>query len=347
MTPAAPPPISESEPGRLGVRVLVVALIVQLVFAGAIIYFSLEGWPLIGGGRDADPVPVARTAEPSSADVPSRFAAGQPGDGVPAARLNRFDAAAALVLLRRQVDEYGWRPAGSAASRRLAADLRARLPRGRFEGIPGHPRLRNVVGAVPGRRPAIVVGAHYDVEASPRGFVGANDGAAGTAAVVQIARDLAERPVPRGAREVQFVLFDGEEEPAGSTDFVRDGLRGSRAYVERHADQTGSMVLLDYIANRGLRLPREETSDVGLWRRVRAAAQRAGVARSFPASVQDGILDDHTPFLDAGIPAVDLIDFAYPWRDTLQDTVDKVSVRSLDVVGETIVDFLLRERRPS
>ena len=50
-------------------------------------------------------------------------------------------------------------------------------------------------------------------------------------------------------------------------------------------------------------------------------------------------------FLDAGIPAVDLIDFEYPWKDTLQDSVDKVSARSLDVVGETVIELLLRERR--
>ena len=345
MNPGTPSPDVGREPGRLGVRVLVVALIVQLALAGAIVYFSLEGWPLVGGGRDAEPVPVATKADAAPADLPSRFAAGSDDDGVPTPRIDRFDEAAALALLRRQVEVYGWRPAGSAALRRLAVDLRGRLPRGKLEPVRGHRGLRNVVGVVPGRLPAIVVGAHYDVEARPRGFVGANDGAAGTAAVVQIARAFAARPVPRGARELRFVLFDGEEEPPGSTDFARDALRGSRAYAERHADETRSMVLLDYIAGRGLQLPREQSSDADLWRRVRAAAARVGVARSFPATVGVGLFDDHTPFLDAGIPAVDLIDFEYPWKDTLQDNVDKVSARSLDVVGETVIELLLRERR--
>ena len=68
------------------------------------------------------------------------------------------------------------------------------------------------------------------------------------------------------------------------------------------------------------------------------------MARSFPAGTQGGIFDDHTPFLDAGVPAIDLIDFAYPWRDGLEDTVDKVTPRSLDVVGETTIEMLLRER---
>ena len=174
-------------------------------------------------------------------------------------------------------------------------------------------------------------------------FVGANDGAAGTAAVVQVARALAARPVPRGARELRFVLFDGEEEPPGK-DLAVSGLRGSRDYVDRHGASTASMVLLDYVANRGVRFPREATSDASLWRRVRASAARVGVERSYPASTGVGLFDDQTPFLDAGIPAVDVIDFDYPWRDTLADTVDKVSPRSLDVAGEMALDLLLHER---
>lgn len=330
--------------GGLSVRVLVVALVAQLMLAGAVVVFAVEGWPLVGGGRNADPRPAAAppAGEPT---VPTRFTAGPPGDGVPTPRVDRFAEDDAFALLRRQVEVYGHRPAGSGVLRRLAADLRARLPRGRYESVPGHPGLRNVVGVLPGRRPAIVLGAHYDVEAEPVGFVGANDGAAGTAAVVGIARALARRPRPRGAREVRFVLFDGEEEPAGSTDFSRDALRGSKAYAARHAGAVKELVLLDYVANRGLRLAREETSDPGLWRRLRAAASRAGTRAAFPAGTQGGVIDDHTPFLERGIPAIDLIDFAYPWRDTLEDTVDKVSARSLDVTGETVTELLLERRR--
>lgn len=326
--------------GRLSVRLLVVVLVAQLLLAALIIWFSVNGWPFVGGGRDADPA-GERTAQVDP--VPARFAPA-PGDGVPTPRSDRFDAVAAFALLRRQVREYGWRPAGSPALRRLAADLRGRLPNGRLEPVAGHPGLRNVVGSLPGRRPAIVLAAHYDVEAEPEGFVGANDGAAGTAAVVGVARALRRLERPAGAREVRFVLFDGEEEPKGSTDFRRDALRGSTAYAHAHAGEIGSLVLLDYVANRGLRLPREGTSDRALWARLRAAATRVGTGAAFPAGAQGGILDDHTPFLEAGIPAIDLIDFAYPWRDTLQDDLDKVSARSLDVTGETVTELLQRER---
>ena len=210
--------------------------------------------------------------------------------------------------------------------------------------MPGHPGLRNIVGVLPGRRPAIVVGAHYDSEFHPPGFVGANDSAAGTAAVIEIARDLRAERRPAGAREVRFVLFDGEEEPPGSTDFFADALRGSKAYVKAHRGQVRDMVLLDYIANKGLRLPRESSSSEALWRRLRAAAARVGVGAVFPSRTQSTILDDHTPFLDAGIPAIDLIDFSYRYRDTVRDTVDKLSLRSLDASGESTLE-LLRELR--
>lgn len=323
--------------GALSVRVLVVALIVQLAVAGVAVYFAVEGWPFVGGGRNATPVPTRTTS------AGPRAGAAAPG-AVPRPRTDRFDQVRAFALLRRQVEVYGARPAGSPALRRLAADLRERLPRGRLEPVAGHAGLRNVVGIVPGRRPAIVVGAHYDTQPEPAGYLGANDGAAGTAAVVELARTLARLP-RAGAREVRFVLFDGEELPRGRSDFLRDALRGSKAYVRAHRGEVESMILLDYVAGRALRLPREETSTPALWERLRAAGRRVGVAPVFPDAVQAGIWDDHTPFLDAGIPAIDLIDFSYPQEGTLLDDLAHVSSRSLDAVGETVLSLLLAERR--
>ena len=203
---------------------------------------------------------------------------------------------------------------------------------------------RNVVGQIPGTRPAIVLGAHYDTEAFPEGFVGANDSAAGTAAVLEAARALRRLRRPAGAPEIRFVLFDGEEESRPTDDFYRDALRGSKAYVAAHRREVGAMVLLDYVGNRGLRLPREGTSDPRLWARLRSAASRVGKASTFPPGTGTGVLDDHTPFLRAGIPAIDLIDFTYRYADTLEDTIDKLDARSLDAVGETVVE-LLRDSR--
>ena len=253
---------------------------------------------------------------------------------VPTPTVDRFDERRSFALLREQVERYGPRPAGSPASRRLATRLRRLLPGGRFEAVPGG--LRNVVGILPGRAPAVVVGAHYDTEALPRDFVGANDGAAGTAAVVELGRALARRPP--GGPEVRFVLFDGEEEPAGG-DIFTQGTRGSRAYVARHREEVGAMVLLDYVANRGLKLPREATSTPALWEELRVAAIAAGAAEQFPTGEGPAITDDHTPFLRAGIPAIDLIDWTYPGH-SLEDGVDKLSVASVEAVGETVRRFI-------
>ncbi len=295
---------------------LVVALVVQLVLGAGLVLVAIHGFPIIGGGGDgkADRAPAAAPA-------------------VPRARVDRFDAPRAFALIRRELS-YGQRPAGSPQLQRLAEVLRRELPNGRFEPVTGHPGLRNVVGTLPGRAPAIVVGAHYDSEYHPKGFVGANDSAAGTAAVVELARELRST----SGREVRFVLFDGEEEGPGcpNSRFVRCALRGSRSYVAAHGHEVGQMVLLDYIANQGVRLPREGSSDTELWARVRAAAQRVGVGAVFPPRDQVTIYDDHTPFLRAGIPAVDLIDFSYRYADGLKDTIDKLSVASLDAVGETV-----------
>lgn len=264
-----------------------------------------------------------------------------------AAGADRFDSDRAWKLVELQL-AYGQRPAGSAQLRRLAPKLRDRLPGGRFEPIPGEPALRNVVGTIPGRRPGLVIGAHYDTLVKPEGFIGANNGAAGSAIVVELGRALARLKRPAGAREIRLVLFDGEEPAAGlpeeSADFYHQGLRGSRAYVKAHKDRTAAMVLLDYVGNKNLRLPREGSSTQDLWDDVRAAARAVGVARTFPDDTQTTLLDDHTPFLREGIPAVDLIDWSYPGHD-VSDTLDKLSRRSLDAVGETMVELVRRMDR--
>ena len=97
--------------------------------------------------------------ETSSTTAPAEAAAGA------------FDADAAWALIRDQVD-VGQRPAGSPQLQKLAEELRAQLPNGRFEPIPGEPGLRNIVDTLPGTEPAIVIGAHYDTLTKPRASSG-------------------------------------------------------------------------------------------------------------------------------------------------------------------------------
>jgi glutaminyl-peptide cyclotransferase len=308
------------EGGRPSVKVLVVALVGQLILFGGLIALTLHGFPFLGGDHVTTAAPTKRGA-------------------VPGASVNRFDGGRAMATAKMQVDA-GQRPAGSPTLRRVAEQLKAELPNGRFEPVPAHPGLRNIVGELPGPGPVIVIGAHYDSEYHPKGFVGANDAAAAVGTVVELSRALAKLPRTAVSPGIRFVLFDGEEEAAPTDDFYRDALRGSKSYVQLHAEEVRAMLLLDYIGNKGVRLPREASSTSSLWDDVRAAAKRVNVADVFPGGTSVGIVDDHTPFLRAGIPAVDFIDWSYRYKDTVQDTYDKLSQNSVDAVGETVVELV-------
>jgi glutaminyl-peptide cyclotransferase len=255
-----------------------------------------------------------------------------------ALKADRFDRARAFADLRYQV-ELGPRPAGSETSRQLAEWLRERLPRGRLEPLPGG--LQNVVGWIPGRGKAILVAAHYDTK-DIRGFVGANDGAAGTAAVLEIARAMKAARRPADAPPIRFVLFDGEESPDDSKSFYATGLRGSKPYARRHAERLQAMILLDFVAEKGdMQIVREDSSDIRLWKRLRAAARKVGAQSAFPDAPRGPIVDDHTPFLSFGVPAIDLIDFTFDCWHKRCDDMTAVSARSLDLTGETVVRMLL------
>jgi glutaminyl-peptide cyclotransferase len=274
------------------------------------------------------------------------FGAAETKRTAPRSQADRFDAARAWKLIELQLS-YGQRPAGSPQLRSLADRLRPLLPHGRFEDLgSGYPGLRNIVGDLPGRGPPILIAAHYDSQAQPAGFVGANDSAAGTAALIELARAL-RSPAARGGRAVRFVLFDGEEEPAGQEEdanFANDALRGSRTYVARHrGERIKELILLDYIANRGATFGKEGNSDPALWERLRAAAEAVGVGRLFPVRSQSvSIIDDHYPFLNRGVPAIDIIDWGYASKNTVEDTLDKLDRKVLDGVGEAVAELVRR-----
>ena len=103
------------------------------------------------------------------------------------------------------------------------------------------------------------------------------------------------------------------------------------------------MVLLDYVGNKGLSLPREDNSNRQLWALLRGSAQSVGAISYFPDTTGPVYLDDHSPFIKAGVPAIDLIDPNYPGHD-VSDRLDRLSRRSIDAVGETITELALRLR---
>ncbi len=258
-----------------------------------------------------------------------------------------FDARRAFEDLAAQV-RIGPRPAASAGGRREVALIVRRLGEAGVRGVRIQRPYRNVVARIPGRQPGtVVVGAHHDTKEIP-GFVGANDGASGVAVLLELARDLPQR---LDGPSVDLVFFDAEESPPGQS-FERGGDRGSRQFVRyaRHGGADGSpplrriraMVLFDMVGDCDLQVPREANSDPALYERLArsaSAASQSGSSAPFSGEAP-GVLDDHSPFIEAGVPAVDLIDFDFgpgpapgAWWHTRKDDLRHVCARSLGEVG--------------
>jgi Zn-dependent M28 family amino/carboxypeptidase len=204
----------------------------------------------------------------------------------------------------------------------------------------GHP-ITNIL-ATRQERPPVLLMAHYDsrfyADADPDPanhslpVPGANDGASGVAVLLELARIL-----PADA-SVGLLLFDAEDQgriPGW------DWILGSRAFVEEALDYVPeSVILLDMIGDADLNIYKERNSDPDLTEEIWATAARLGYQDDFIPEYKYAMIDDHIPFVETGIRAVLLIDFDYPYWHTLEDTPDKVSARSLQIVGEVVLAWL-------
>jgi glutaminyl-peptide cyclotransferase len=257
-----------------------------------------------------------------------------------------FDEQLAFEDVEAQV-AFGPRPAGSDANAEMTKFLAAQLREAGVRKVRIQSPHRNVVGVIPGRRRgAVVVGAHHDTKDIP-GFVGANDGASGVAVVLELARALPDKV---SGPSIRIALFDAEE-ARGDRPFEVDGTRGSRQYVRyaKHAkdgspplDSIRGMVLFDLVGDCELDIPREASSDREIYDLFASAAAELSGGDPAPfGGTTTPVSDDHVPFLEEGIPSVDLIDFVFgpgpspgAYWHTTEDTLDKVCPSSLDAVGE-------------
>ena len=184
--------------------------------------------------------------------------------------------------------------------------------------------------------------SHYDTKFFENvRFVGANDGGSSTGLLLEFARILAGHPA--SARRVALVFFDGEE--AYEKFSANDGLYGSRYFAkhlaaEATARQLRGAILFDMVGDRSLNVTLPLDSPSQMAHDLFAAADAIKLREYF--SYYDGaITDDHTPLNAIGIPALDVIDFDYAWWHTADDTLDKLSAASLQVVGSVAARYLV------
>ena len=257
-----------------------------------------------------------------------------------------FDSSRAYADVQTQVD-FGPRIPGTDGHAKIRAWMQAELESaGWTVEIHETERMRHPVYNLIAKRgeadPQIILGAHYDTrmiadhDPQPTNLnkpvPGANDGASGVAVLLELARTLPEDSVP-----VWLVFFDTEDN--GRIEGW-DWILGSRAFAEEIPVRPEAVVIVDMIGDADLNIYLEQNSDIAIRTEIWGVAAQLGYGDKFINEEKYSMLDDHTPFLEAGIPAVDIIDFDYPYWHTTQDTPDKVSAESLGAVGNTLLTWI-------
>lgn len=278
-----------------------------------------------------------------------------------------FSGDRAFELVARQM-EFGPRPTGSEANRLLGNWILSHLEELGWEVSDDlHPvdlegdtvLVRNLV-ASRGEGDTIIIGAHYDTrlladndpDPSQRSLPvpGANDGASGVAVLLELARVFSR--FHRLGAEIRLVFFDAEDNGlirpwnAVPSDGAGGWIIGSSRYAENldlEQESIRFMILVDLVGDMDQRMPKEGFSDFRanrLTSELWDLAQRRGYGEHFIQFVRSPIIDDHLPFLNRGIPAVNIIDLDYPHWHTTQDTLDKIDADSLERVGRLVQEYL-------
>lgn len=258
--------------------------------------------------------------------------------------------------LAAEVVALGPRPPGSAAARKMHALIVDKLKGWGWQveedaftaNTPiGRLPMRNIIARRPGAEGGrmLVVSGHTDTKKLAINFAGANDAGSSTGFLLELAR------IFRNARlkhDLVLVFFDGEEAIRDWS--ATDSLYGSRRLAARWLKENtlsriGALINVDMIGDKNLVLLRESYSSEPLQRLIWSIARELGYARHF-GNTGWAVEDDHVPFLKLGVRAVNLIDFDYgpnnSWWHTDEDTMDKLSPNSFEIVGKVVVEALKR-----
>jgi len=268
--------------------------------------------------------------------------------GIPYGRGVSFDGKQAYKIVLAQMEFGPRRDTGSSAWRKTGDYIASTLQQFHwnvevqgfeYKGV----RARNIIGRA-GKGPVIIVGAHYDTrrqadrdpEVSNRSqpVPGANDGASGVAVLLELARSLDPK---RLDNEVWLVFFDAEDN--GRLDGW-DWVRGSTYMATSLTVAPEAVIVVDMVGDADQRFLFEMNSDPALSQQIWKLAESLGYGDIFLPQPGPRLIDDHLPFAQRGIPAVDIIDFDYPYWHTTEDTADKVSPTSLRRVGHVLETLL-------
>jgi Zn-dependent M28 family amino/carboxypeptidase len=261
----------------------------------------------------------------------------------------KFDSSRAWEHLRQML-AIGPRPAGSPAIEQTRKYIKGQLAAIGLKTVDqawddetplGRVHMVNLIATIPGATAdRLAITGHYDTKLFREfRFLGASDGGSSAAFLIELARVLKAR---RNRMTIELVFLDGEEaviEWRGN-----DHTYGSRHYVDvakrsGALDSLKAMVLVDMIADRDLGMRRDSNSTKWLTDIIWGQAAKMKLDGAFlPATTT--VEDDHLPFLAAGIPSVDIIDLDYDAWHTQRDTIEAVSARSLQVVGDVLLASL-------
>jgi glutaminyl-peptide cyclotransferase len=313
-------------------------------------FWVAVGLLILAAGCNSQTAPPAK---PSDAPFMSTVAGAAPDprdQASPAEKTSGFDGTRAYKQVEKQVS-FGPRPAGSAALAKLQDYLEAELksygcvvetdsfsadtPAGRLP-------MKNLLVKIPGEKPGIILlGTHYDTK-NLDNFVGADDSGSSTAVALEVARLLCKE---KGKYAVWIAFFDGEEAVNRNWQDP-DNRYGSRQMAARFAasgdlPKIKAFVLTDLVGGRDIIFARDTQSTKWLVDLVWKSAGKLGYGDIFVTSEQ-GPADDHLSFLSRNVPSVDIIDLDHTasyWH-TPQDAIDKVSARSLSIVGQVVVETI-------